>query len=300
MLDCGPMKRGILSLLTFGLIGNAGAAQTPRQDPPWIAEVAAKRVLHSVPGMDRVTVRKDLTYRTDGGTELKMDVYLPPGLKEGEARPAVVFVHGGFLPPNLLTEPKEWGVFVSYGELAAASGFVGVTFNHRYYGLDHLDKAGGDIAGLIQHVRENAASLHVDRDRLAVWAFSGGGPFLAPLVKEPPPWLRGIVSYYAPLGMGRMPNMPPGVTDETLKRFSPVHQLGDRLPPTLIARAALDNPGLNAALDHFVKQARAKNLPVEVLEHPQGRHGFDTLDDNPRTREILAATFEFLKARLAG
>lgn len=39
---------------------------------------------------------------------------------------------------------------------------------------------------------------------------------------------------------------------------------------------------------------------IEVLVHPQGRHGFDVLDDDARSREIIARTIEFLRARLGG
>ena len=38
--------------------------------------------------------------------------------------------------------------------------------------------------------------------------------------------------------------------------------------------------------------------PLELLNHPQGRHGFDILDDFARSREIIARTFDFLKTHL--
>jgi hypothetical protein len=47
-----------------------------------------------------------------------------------------------------------------------------------------------------------------------------------------------------------------------------------------------------------VQEALARNVSIEVMNHPQGRHGFDILDDNPRSREIIGRAIEFLKARL--
>ena len=70
------------------------------------------------------------------------------------------------------------------------------------------------------------------------------------------------------------------------------------LPPMLIARAGQDNPHLNTTVDTFVKEALAAGAPLELLNHPTGRHGFDILDDDARSREILARTFEFLKTHL--
>ena len=53
-------------------------------------------------------------YETPDGASLPMDVYVPPDLKAGERRPAIVFIHGGPVPPEM--EPTEWGVYRSYGE----------------------------------------------------------------------------------------------------------------------------------------------------------------------------------------
>jgi hypothetical protein len=62
-----------------------------------------------------------------------------------------------------------------------------------------------------------------------------------------------------------------------------------------IARAGLDDEGLNAGLDRFVQLALKNNVSIEVLNHATGHHGFDIEDDNTRTREILKRTIEFLK-----
>ena len=67
----------------------------------------------------------------------------------------------------------------------------------------------------------------------------------------------------------------------------------------LIARAGQDDPRLNATVDAFRGGgAQAERCPFEVLNHPDGRHGFDILDDDARSREIIARTFAFLKANL--
>ena len=100
------------------------AAQAPRRS---MAEIVMRPVVYKVPGMDRVSVRRDIVYKS-GDPRLKMDVYAPPGLAAGERRPAVLFIHGGTGPQ---TNPKDWGIFVSWGRLVAASGMAAVTFTHR-------------------------------------------------------------------------------------------------------------------------------------------------------------------------
>src|SRR5512136_2751501 len=156
------------------------AEETDREDPAWVSEIISKRIVYAVSGMEQVEARKDLVYKHADEAELKADVYLPPGLAEDECRPAVIFIHGGPLPPNLLTEPKEWGCFVSHGQLAAVSGLVGVTFNYRHWGWDEksFERASGDVLDAIAYIRNRAGTLHVDPQRICLWAFSGGGPQL--------------------------------------------------------------------------------------------------------------------------
>jgi acetyl esterase/lipase len=72
------------------------------------------------------------------------------------------------------------------------------------------------------------------------------------------------------------------------------------LPPMFIARAGKDQiAGVNDSIDAFVAEALRRNVPVELMNHPDGRHGFDYLDDLPRTREIIERTIAFLKTQLA-
>jgi dienelactone hydrolase len=223
-----------------------------------------------------VRVRRDLAYRTVAGQTLAMDVYVPPGLAPGAKAPTVILIHGGPIPPQ--SKPKGMGVFVSLGETLAASGFVAVTFDHRFYGDERLGDASEDVAALIDRVRRDAPDLQADPDRIALWAFSGGGPFLGPALRNPPSYVRALVAYYAVLDL----QVPPGVTT----------------PPILIARAGLDSPRLNATIDRFVEEALRRNASLTLMTHPEGRHAFDILDDVERSREILRSTLEFLKAQL--
>jgi len=186
---------------------------------PPLEEMVRMRIVFRVPGMEAAAQRRNLTYKAADGQPLHMDVYAPPG--PAQARPAVILVHGGPIPR---LGAKDMGVFLSYGELLAASGFVAVTFNHRFLSPDRLADAGDDVADLITHLRENAASLDVDPDRLALWAFSGGGPFLAASLRDRPAWLRALVAYYAVLDLQQPPpGADSGIGAELRQAFSPAH-----------------------------------------------------------------------------
>jgi acetyl esterase/lipase len=224
-----------------------------------------------------------------------LDVYRPASTPA----PGIVFVHGGPLPRELGFLPKDWGVYQGYGRLAAASGLVGVTFNHRFHGYGDIETAAADVAAAVDYVRAHAEELGIDPERLAVWAFSGGGPVLTPLLREPPTYLRALVAYYAVLDVRGLPaSMAGGASSELLARFSPAAHLAAPLPPVFVARAGLDGPGLNAALDGFVAAALAAGADLTLVNHAAGQHGFDIRDDVPRTREIIGWTLDFLRARL--
>ena len=205
------MKRLIVMLLLFAIVVSTGIAQQPQQsggleDPPWLKEFAFKRIVYTVPGMTRVKVVKDQVYKRVGSAELKMDVYSPPNTTRGARRPAVIFIHGGRIPPNLRTTPKEWGAYVSFGQLVAASGFVAVTFNHRFYTWDSLPDSQSDLTDLITHVRNSAEPLGVDKDRIILWAVSAGGVFLGHPLRDAQPYIRCIVGYYPPRSTERAQN----------------------------------------------------------------------------------------------
>jgi acetyl esterase/lipase len=288
--------RTTIMLLACAILVSTSVAQQP-QDPPWLREFAFKRIVYSVPEMTRVKVAKNQIYKRASSEELKMDVYSLPGKQR---RPAVVFIHGGRIPRNLLTTPKDWGAYVSLGQLVAASGFVGVTFNHRFYAWESLADSQSDVMDLIAYVRDNAESLGVEKDRIILWALSAGGIFLSQPLQQSPPYIRSIIAYYSELDLqNQRKAAPASVTDETLREFSPVHHLGNKdknVPPIFIARAGLDDKELNDGIDRFVQLALSRNLTVEVVNHATGHHAFDIEDNNERSREIIKRTIEFIKA----
>jgi acetyl esterase/lipase len=255
------------------------------------------RIVFSVPGMDAVNVRRDVIYKSAQGEPLHMDIYSPPG--EVRSRPVVILVHGGPIPRM---GAKRMGVFVSYGELLAASGFVAVTFDHRFLAPVRLADAGGDVTDAIVHVRTNADSLGVDPERVALWAFSGGGPFLASPLRERPAWLRAVVAYYAALDLPEPESGQASENNPELRQeFSPTCSLAEdarKVPPVFVARAGLDHPWLNSTIDRFVQVALTQRAMLDVLTHPDGHHGFDILDDDFRSKQIIRRTLEFLRDNL--
>jgi len=93
-------------------------------------DLTAKPIVYSTPGMDEVSPRSGLVYKTVSGEKLLADLYLPVGKPASAPHPVVAFIHGA-VPEAIVTKPKDWAAYVSWGKLIAASGMTAVTFNHR-------------------------------------------------------------------------------------------------------------------------------------------------------------------------
>ena len=257
-------------------------------------DILSRPVVYRLPGMDSVHVDERIVYKHTDDRALAMNVSTPVGPMPASGWPAIVFIHGGPGGRGAGRPPTDWGVYRSYVRLAAASGFVGVTFNFRYYDTtrEGLERAMSDVSDAIAYVQKHAATLHVDPRRLCLWAFSGGGPMLTIALDTAREGVRCLVSYYAVLD-----------APEAGERFSPVtYPLPESfvMPPVFIARAGLDSPSINASVDAFVERARTEGFVFTVANHPTGRHGFDILDEDERSREIIATTFEFIRKHTAG
>ena len=301
ILSILPLSPASTNLLLLGLTAILALAAEGAAQPQ---DMYHKPIVYKVPGMDAVEVRRDIIFKTADATDLKMDIYIPPGLADGVRVPLIVFIHGGFIPRTITFLPKDWGVFQSYGRLAAASGFIGVTFNHRYWGWtrEDMERSFGDVLDAIRYVRDHAGDHHADAGRAALWAFSGGGPHLSIPLREKLDGVRCLVSFYAILDLGpaaKSQSLDP--EKEGSAGFSPITYLrkeGPRLPPMFIGRAGRDAPSLNETVDRFIARALELNEMIEVMNHPGGRHGFDILDDDARSREVIARALEFVKAHL--
>jgi len=288
----------LLLALALTLIAGPVMAQNPPV-PPEVIAAARRPVVVTLPGMDKVQVTKDLRYSDRTEPHLAMDVYRLAGLKAGERRAAVIFIHGGG-PPG--APMKEMGVYTSYGRLMAAQGLVGVTFTQRLgFPKTMIQEGGADVASAIAYVRAHAAELNVDPDRLCLAAYSAGGPMLAPYLRDAPPYIRCLVAYYPIFEIEDSNWHKAAETPGTLMAWSPLRQLEKpgRKPPLYLARAGADEiPQLLVGLDRFIAEAVKRDYPMTLANNPGAPHSFDITGATPRTLEILEETFAFMQRHL--
>lgn len=216
------------------------------------------------------------------------DFHLPEA--EGP-RPAVVFVHGGPVPAGAQPTPRDWPVYVGYAQYVASAGAVGVTFDHRLHDLGDFDRAAADVAEVVERVR---ADPRVDGDRIALWFVSGGGLLSAPWLAAPPPWLRCVSATYPILA----PLRSWGLTDS---RFRPAEAIdGAQRVPIVLVRAGRERAEIAVTVEEFLAAAERCEADVEIIDVPQGEHGFETIDHSEEARGAVQRAVRAVLGHLDG
>jgi acetyl esterase/lipase len=272
--------------------------------PAKVAKTPAQRVtppiVYRLPRMDEVKVHANLKYSDVENPYLMMDVYAPPDLSLNGLRPIVLCIPGG---AGAQYQPKDWGIFQSWGRLIAAAGMVGVVFTHRLgYPKPCLSEAAADVNCAIAHIRANANSFNADPDRVCLAAWSAGGALLAPAMRERPAFIRCLAAFYALLDCQQSATHIENESAASVTAFSPITCVptdASSMVPMFVARAGVDEvPAMNDSIDRFVGAAIAANAPITFMNHPSGEHGFDNQNDDHRSREIIQSAIAFMRANL--
>jgi dienelactone hydrolase len=202
-----------------------------------------------------------------------VDLYLPDDVTRPQ--PAVLIVHGGPIPAGVRPTPRDWPAYQGYGSLVAYGGAVGAVVDHELHTPADYPAAEDDVRRALDLLR---ADSRVDGERIAIWFFSGGALLSAGWLGDPPAWLRCVALTYPVL------TPPPGW--DVAPRYRPVEAVanaGDL--PIVLTRVGRENPDLAVGVQSFVDAAVKANL--EIIDVPQGRHGFDTLDDDDDSRAAI-------------
>jgi dienelactone hydrolase len=213
-----------------------------------------------------------------------LDLYLPAG---NEPAATVVFVHGGPVPSDRRPTPRDWPVYQGYGSAVAARGLVGAAFDHRFHDFDLINQASEDILTAVDRVRANP---RVDPDRIAMWFFSGGGILMGTWLSQPPSWLRCVAASY--------PICP---TQEELEdlAISPNEALRSAGGlPILLTRAGQEQPDVAEAVEVFVAAAAEAGNNLEIIDVPDGHHGFDTVDHADQSKAAVERALDWIASRL--
>lgn len=220
---------------------------------------------HELPFVLDVPVTAMVTRHDD------FDIYLPDG--GNTSLPAVVFVPGP-MPAEFPARPRAWPLYVGYGQLMVSRGVIAVVPDLHFYAVEQWQEASEHLRDVIESVRALEA---VDADRVALWAFSGGGLLVGRWLAQSPQWLRCLALTYPLLAV---PTDPAG-------------QAGAVQPgrPLVLTRVGRESASIQATVDAFLSTAASTATFVDIIDVPDGRHGFDIVDQTEASRRaVIEAT----------
>lgn len=210
------------------------------------------------------------SYKTVGSADLKVHIFDPAG-RDDRPRPALVLLHGGGWNVG---EP-EWAY--SQARRYAAKGLVAIAVQYRladFQTITPLD-AIADTRDAIRWVRTHSNELHVDPDRIAVYAWSAGAhlALAAMLFGEQAPdqpsaaanafvFLSPAVSVAT---SGYMRSLLVGRADP--ESISPLEHVRSGMPPILIANGDKDVVTPVSAARRFCEAVTQANGRCELHEY---------------------------------
>jgi dienelactone hydrolase len=152
--------------------------------------------------------------------------------------------------------------------------------------LTECAAAADEIVAAVEQVR---ALPGVDPDRIALWFFSGGGLLAADWLREPPTWARCLALTYPVLQTIPEWGVEP--------RFDPTLAVPrSGALPILLTRVGRDRPEFVSGVAAFVEAARDARL--DIIDVPNGRHGFDMLDHTDESRDAVTRALAWVRANL--
>jgi hypothetical protein len=256
-------------------------------------EVTLKRVQVQMPATESVEVRQQIPY---GGAGQTIDVYYPAAAAP-PAR-AVILVSGlSDIGAQRLfgCRINEMQSVISWAKLFAATGVAAVTYTTG-------EDPAADLQALADHLAQSGHEIGIAGDRVALWACSSHVPnALGLLISEPHRVACAALCYGFMLDLDGSSGV---ATAQRKWRFA--NPAGGKsaanLPadvPLLIVRAGRDAfPEINPSIDRFVAHALSRNLPIHLVNHHAGAHGFDVDEPGATTERLVQQILTFVRGNL--
>jgi acetyl esterase/lipase len=288
------MNRFVLFLTIITLCVGARADESPK-----------RRGFTYPPTMEGASVE---TYKEIDGAALKLWVFHPAEkAAPGGKRPAIVFFFGGGWTGG---SPSQ---FERQCRHFAERGMVAITADYRVASRQQVKPTAcvADAKSCIRWVRKNADRLGIDPQRIAVGGGSAGGHLAAAVATLP-----GLEEAGEDTSVSAMPNALvlfnpalvlapfPGLDSKGFEKnqdpdrfgcppeaISPIHHIGEHMPPTLILHGRADTTVPFASAEAFASEMKKKGNRCELVGYEGQPHGFFNA---ARYDETLAEADQFL------
>ena len=247
---------------------------------------------------DEQVVPENVQLKAADGKEFHNQLFLPAGLKPGERRPALIFVHGGPMRQMLLGYHYMFFYHMAYAvnQYLANQGYVvlsvnyrgGIGYGRRFQNAPQRGRAGNseyqDVRAAGEYLRDRP---DVDPKRIGIWGLSYGGLLTAQaLARNSDIFCAGVDM--AGVHLWGDPLNPSDVGYQS----SPSSQIDKWKSPVLLIHGDDDRNVAFSQTTGLVQLLRAHNVYHELIVFPDDVH--DSLL-NHRWMTAFHATDDFLK-----
>lgn len=243
----------------------------------------------------------NVTLTASDGVTFNNQLFLPPGLRPGERRPALVFVHGGPRRQMLLGYHYMHFYHMAYAmhQYFAAQGYVVLSVNYRSgigYGKAFRNAPDVNRRGMAEYRDVLAAGRYlegrpdVDPSRIGIWGLSYGGILTAQALA------RNSDLFAAGVDMAGVHLWGDALDPESLAyRSSAVSEIGRWTSPVLLMHGDDDRNVAFSQTVGLVQVLRGNDVPFELIVFPDDVH--DSLLFH-RWLTAFGATDDFLRRTL--
>lgn len=246
---------------------------------------------------------KETFKEVEGGTPLELHIAYPPNHKASDQSPAIVFFFGGGWKQG------KPGQFYPFIQDLAKEGIVSISAQYRTkssHGASPVDCVK-DGKSAIRYIREHAAEMGIDPDKIIAGGGSAGGHVAACTAIDTAPEEtdenreissrpQALVLLNPVLSVG-----PDGYAHGYVRQFiedwenlSPLHQDGSNFPPTLVQVGTEDKILPTEMAEEFEEKLTAAGTEIEIVFYEGASHGFF---NKPEYRSMIVGKIkEFLRS----
>ncbi|MEZ4416994.1 MAG: prolyl oligopeptidase family serine peptidase [Gemmatimonadota bacterium] len=227
--------------------------------------------------LSRHVMPENVTLAAEDGFEFYNQLFLPPDLKPGEKRPALLFIHGGSRRQMLLGYHYMHFYHMAYAmnQYFANKGYIVMSVNYRSgigYGREFRNAPGRRNEGNTEYRDIEAVGRYlqgrpdVDVERIGVWGLSYGGILTAQaLARNSDIFKAGVdmagVHYYGSLD-----------PESVAWQASSISQIDTWTSPVLLMHGDDDRNVDFSQTVGLVQMLRAHQIPYELIVFPDDVH----------------------------
>jgi len=316
---CKKPIRVLMIILDLVLIASVCACQSSQPGTKSTTVISATDSSSTPNATLSGAVKRDITYCTHDGTDLKLDIYYPK-MVIGPV-PTVVYVHGGAW---IQGDKKEGAGTVDIPALIEA-GFVVVSVNYRLAPQYKFPAMIEDVKCAIRFLRANGNRYSLSTENIGVYGGSAGGHLVSLLgvsdksvgwdsgeYAEYSSRVQAVVDMFGPANLvGPFSAEAPvkcedvfgtnNVNDPILRNASPVSWVSSDDPPFLILHGDKDKVVPLSQSQKLYDSLKNAGVDVTLVIVKNGEHGlWPNQDMEPSRNQLSQMIVEFFSRHLLG